>query len=152
MSALVACTKCRKVLSDTRFFSGFGWCKGCQEAHSKDWPRERYLLRNYGISLAQYEEKLFRQKGLCRICREPPPPNKTLHVDHCHETDRVRALLCSRCNTSLGALEGPYFKDMLKYLRRWDSSAIERGWEYIRETTQKKREHDDFQRKHVVSD
>ncbi|SFN89800.1 Recombination endonuclease VII [Geodermatophilus obscurus] len=41
---------------------------------------------------------LAEQGGLCAICVKAPAE----HVDHCHETGRVRALLCSNCNGGLG--------------------------------------------------
>jgi len=51
------------------------------------------------------------QDGLCAICADPPNPNgikagSRLHVDHCHATGRVRALLCNSCNRGIG-----YFRD-----------------------------------------
>ena len=39
------------------------------------------------------------QDGLCAICQQRRP----LVVDHCHETDLVRGLLCYRCNTMEGS-------------------------------------------------
>jgi hypothetical protein len=47
------------------------------------------------------------QHGLCAICRKPPKGGsrtRVLHVDHCHETNTVRGLLCTTCNSGLGAL------------------------------------------------
>lgn len=60
-----------------------------------------YTLRSkYGITQAQCDEMAEKQGGVCAICQE----RKKLCVDHCHETGRVRGLLCMRCNTALGQL------------------------------------------------
>jgi hypothetical protein len=66
-----------------------------------DEDRAHSLRRNYGISLADYERMATGQQGRCAICRELPG-KKRLHVDHNHETGKVRGLLCSKCNTGLG--------------------------------------------------
>lgn len=55
-----------------------------------------------------------KRDGLCWICREQP----AAHVDHNHETGRVRGMLCFTCNAGLGN-----FKD------RWD--LLERAIIYI---------------------
>jgi hypothetical protein len=41
---------------------------------------------------------LAEQGGFCAICKEAPAE----HVDHDHETERVRGLLCFNCNGALG--------------------------------------------------
>lgn len=67
-----------------------------------DWART--LRRLYGITPAQYAALFEAQGGVCAICKEPPPSGwmKRLDVDHCHETNVVRGLLCRRCNAGLG--------------------------------------------------
>jgi hypothetical protein len=59
-----------------------------------------HLKRRYGISRTDYAAMLARQGGVCAICGKPP--EKTLCVDHCHSTGRIRGLLCRQCNFGLG--------------------------------------------------
>ena len=61
-----------------------------------------YLRRQYGITVGKYEEMLSEQGGVCAICRSAPKPGRRLHVDHDHETERIRGLLCFTCNNALG--------------------------------------------------
>lgn len=65
---------------------------------AKEKTRNSYLLRTYGISLADYDTLFILQQGGCKICHKPPKPNKNLHVDHDHKTGEVRGLLCYYCN------------------------------------------------------
>ena len=58
--------------------------------------------RAYGMTPAQYEDRLARQGGGCAICGTPPPEGQSLHVDHDHDSGRIRGLLCFNCNAGLG--------------------------------------------------
>jgi hypothetical protein len=60
------------------------------------------LRRAYGISLEDYEGLLESQGGVCQICRKACASGMRLAVDHCHETGRVRGLLCGKCNQGIG--------------------------------------------------
>lgn len=60
-------------------------------------------LRQYGLTGEQFRAMNEMQRGLCAICSRPPRSGKRLNVDHCHATGKVRGLLCTRCNTALGA-------------------------------------------------
>ena len=62
------------------------------------------LKRLYGITLAQYEEMLEKQGGVCALCGKHPSKN-SLCVDHSHVTGRVRGLLCYFCNKTLWWIE-----------------------------------------------
>lgn len=76
-------------------------------------PKEEYPLyrraRLYKISYWELREKVDKFEGLCWVCKAKP----FAHVDHCHETGKVRGVLCGTCNTGLGKLG-----DNLASLRR----------------------------------
>ena len=88
------------------------WCKGCQcyvdirlRSDTKRWrcqTSERYndRLRKYGLTQAEYNSLYALQLGGCGICGVRL--DHSCHVDHDHETQRVRGLLCSDCNTGMG--------------------------------------------------
>jgi len=70
--------------------------------------RNQHLVSTYGITIDQYESMLNDQNGKCWICKNS---FKTLCVDHCHSTGRIRGLLCKNCNFGIGK-----FKDNIKNL------------------------------------
>jgi hypothetical protein len=71
------------------------------------------------LTPAQYDALLATQKGACAICKstsagKPSPGHKRrriLCVDHDHEANRARGLLCTCCNAGLG-----YFRDRVDLL------------------------------------
>ncbi len=67
--------------------------------------RKSHLKRRFGLTLEQYDEMLRSQGGGCALCGRAPREGKALHVDHDHETGRVRGLLCFTCNNALGDFE-----------------------------------------------
>ena len=87
-------------------------CSSCKSkvkrSNDPNHERSKNLKRYYNLTLLQYEEMYNSQKGLCKICCKPASRlNKNgkiipLFVDHCHDTQVVRGLLCSNCNTILG--------------------------------------------------
>ena len=62
--------------------------------------RKDNLKYRYGITEETYEKMLKDQDHCCAICKEKP--KKHLAVDHCHETGKIRGLLCMNCNKGLG--------------------------------------------------
>lgn len=113
------------------------WCKTCKvykerEGFAKSSRREsgvasRCLVCNrdvkyqvkYGITLTQYEAMLERQGGKCALCGEHGSSRvRRLAVDHCHKTDKVRGLLCVKCNTALARVEIPgWAKKAVAYIK-----------------------------------
>lgn len=64
--------------------------------------RRRMLKHNYGLSVDDYFDMLERQQGKCGICKGRSNGRGDFHVDHCHDTGKVRGLLCAKCNLLLG--------------------------------------------------
>lgn len=76
--------------------------------------REQNLKCSYGMTLQDYNRQFQIQGGMCAICgRHQSMFDYSLHVDHNHETGKVRGLLCSGCNMRVGFLED----------RKWNESA-----------------------------
>lgn len=87
---------------------------------NKDKHRDYEFKSHYGITLKEYNEIREAQNFLCACCGTPEVTCGRLVVDHDHESNFVRGLLCSSCNVGLG-----YFKDdintleqAIKYLNR----------------------------------
>lgn len=70
-------------------------------------------LRRFGVTAADYKEMLERQNRRCAICgkeeretdKRTESGKRDLALDHCHRTMKVRALLCTSCNTGLGTFK-----------------------------------------------
>ena len=78
-----------------------------------------YNLKSYyGLTLADYDIILKKQKGTCAICHKKAKSKSSLCVDHDHNTQIVRGLLCPKCNLGLGLLHNiTILKKALKYLQ-----------------------------------
>ena len=90
------------------------WCRNMKSAH--------------GMTVEQFNKCLASQDGACALCDRKHsflPRSSRLQVDHCHKTNRIRGLLCQRCNTGLGKL-GDSAESLLKALR-YVTGATE-GW------------------------
>lgn len=113
-----ACEVCGASISHLRFDAR--WCsESCTNKYRRQFKPEihrRHLLKKqYGITTDEYDRMLERQGGVCAICGNGAADalRKNLAVDHCHDSGRVRGLLCSNCNIGIGK-----FKDDPVLLRR----------------------------------
>ncbi|MFI1202125.1 endonuclease VII domain-containing protein [Streptomyces sp. NPDC020883] len=106
------CPQCREVKSHDQWernkSSSDGWASYCRSCRAER-NRESYFRRKYGLTPAELEALIAKQQGLCCICLAAPAE----HVDHCHQTGRVRGVLCFGCNAALGQ-----FKDRPDVIRR----------------------------------
>ncbi len=102
------------------------FCFSCQDTRLKaHWKKveknrdplkrkDKILRRLFGISLEEYKKISEQQKDCCVICKKHVTDcGRSLDVDHCHTTKKVRGLLCNQCNQALGL-----FKDNIKSLKR----------------------------------
>lgn len=62
-----------------------------------------------GLTPEEIQAIRVQQNNACAICLSPDPTD----LDHCHDSGKVRGLLCKHCNRGLGA-----FKDSLALLER----------------------------------
>jgi hypothetical protein len=60
-------------------------------------------FQKYGITIVEYQDMWFAQKGCCGICGDFYPGVR-MGIDHDHDTGDIRGLLCTKCNTGLGKL------------------------------------------------
>jgi hypothetical protein len=84
----------------------------------REHSRVYHMKVNYGLTWAQYEEMVSKQKGKCAICKKICSTGKRLSVDHDHKTNKIRGLLCLNCNQGLGKLGDDIesLQKALKYL------------------------------------
>ncbi len=104
---------------------------GYSSKYAKKWQQnnpERYAdylrKRSYGLAPGQYAAMLDAQGGCCAICgTTDPSPRKNFCVDHCHDTNRIRGLLCTNCNTGIGSLKHD-IKTMLRAIQYLQVSTL----------------------------
>lgn len=90
--------------------TGYGWhgCRCADCAAVQATSSRKGNLKKYGITPADYDRMLDEQGGVCAICRREGSVEmygRLMAVDHCHDTGRVRGLLCTACNTSIGQMQ-----------------------------------------------
>ena len=135
------CRKCGEVKVITEFPLDRGTpdkhtnqCRECDRAYHRERYRavgrstkrdpkreqEYHRERTYGISAEQYKRMLEDANHLCEICgRDPVEVSKRgACIDHCHETGKVRGILCGPCNTGIGNLrdDPAVLRKALEYL------------------------------------
>ena len=104
------CSVCRQSLSEDKFHKRTyktgkiglqSKCKSC----CTEVRREKYYKPHSGIrqklKLSQADVDRLTAPGKCQVCGS----TKRLCIDHCHDTEKPRGLLCHKCNTALGLLD-----------------------------------------------
>lgn len=92
----VTCRTCDSpVPMPARGATGRFCSKRCRKRHSK-------LQEKFGISIEAYRFLLAEQGYGCAVCGEECSTGRALCVDHDHDTDTIRGLLCLHCNMLIG--------------------------------------------------
>lgn len=110
------CSKC-KIWKDLSYFNKNGVKAGSQ---CKDCKAITFRYNSYNLSEEEYKN-LIRKQNSCAICGIEFVNSKTTHVDHCHQTNKVRGLLCGKCNTGIGQFDEDIIKlqQAIKYLEQF---------------------------------
>lgn len=61
--------------------------------------------QRYGLSADEYDAIIASANGKCNLCERD---DRKLVVDHCHASGKIRGVLCTACNTSIGKLGDTY--------------------------------------------
>lgn len=109
------------------------WCKTCVKNNGAKWRKNnkerkneyakeyyqenkdrmnvRRIERLYGLSPEEHQRMKDEQGNLCKLCNQPETGTNAMNgkiqelcIDHCHDTGKVRGLLCRRCNHLIAAL------------------------------------------------
>lgn len=123
------CSFCKKTKSVSEFTKRLrakdglrNRCKECDHQEEKKYriknPNQSKFCKiknKYGLSKQQYYDILNRQNHTCAICNS----KIRLHVDHCHQTNKVRGILCYLCNVGLGSFRDnlQFLENAIKYLK-----------------------------------
>lgn len=112
------CLKCNSEFSTLDIRIRQGGEKFCSKKCYFDYKREnsgnkkalnsKHQRKNkYGITQEEYLNLYNIHNSSCAICgiNEDQLPNKKLFLDHCHKTNIIRGLLCSKCNSALGMVD-----------------------------------------------
>lgn len=86
------------------------WYLANKEKVLKD-SMARHLSKTFGLSVEEYRT-LMDARSRCTICNDVLL-QETAVLDHCHNTGKLRDVLCRKCNKALGLL-----KDSPEIIRR----------------------------------
>ena len=103
--------------------------ENAKENYHKDvvTKRKKELARKKGLRLEEYDQMVKACDGKCHICGKEEKRkgragfvSSNLSIDHCHNTGKIRGLLCHDCNTGIGKLKDDteLMMKAIEYLRK----------------------------------
>lgn len=83
--------------------------------------RHRSRFKLYGVTKEDYEKMLIDHSYKCAICgTHQVSLDKSLSIDHNHETKEIRGLLCAGCNFLVGRVEDLGLNNIIEYFRKYN--------------------------------
>jgi hypothetical protein len=122
------CSRCKEVKPHSTFTKDNSqvdklksWCKACVISYNKLSDNMKYygIKNRYNLTKDQYH-KLLADNPNCNICGTSQSEcDRRFHVDHSHETGKVRGILCFNCNSGLGMFKDSpeNLESAIKYLK-----------------------------------
>jgi len=100
------------------------YAKNYRDLHP-DVKRKSDLKLKFGLTLFDYNIMFNNQDGCCAICgRHQSELTRALAIDHNHNTNEVRGLLCGSCNTAIGSLLADdgikLLQNAIKYVSKYE--------------------------------
>ena len=88
----------------------------------RKYQRVYYRYKCYGIGKDEFEQMLLSQNNRCGICEiifDLSSKKNCPHVDHNHNTGKLRRLLCMKCNCGIGNFneDTSLMKKAIEYLQ-----------------------------------
>ena len=84
--------------------------------------QDAQLDKSFGPGAAEWWRwKMLEQGYKCARCGTDTPGGRGWILDHCHDTDRWRDVLCLRCNSLLGWHEDAHY-DVHAFVRSLDDN------------------------------
>lgn len=76
------------------------------------------------LTVDWYKKRYEEQEGKCEICKTFKEIGiGRLNIDHCHSNNKMRGLICDKCNTALGGVSDNIktLKSMIEYLEKYNT-------------------------------
>jgi len=127
------CKNCGTIGESSLFLKDRSKCRECHKKYLKDrranneelrlkenedmtWRRR---LREYGVTKEEFYAIFEKQGGKCAICLDPITDKDSM--DHSHNKNKARGILCTGCNISLGQFEDNIstLKSAIEYLEKY---------------------------------
>jgi len=100
------------------------YAKKYRDLHPEVKRKSDWKLK-FGLTPVDYNIMFNNQNGCCNICgKHQSELTRALAIDHNHNTNEVRGLLCCPCNAAIGSLGADdgikLLQNAIKYVRKYE--------------------------------